>query len=191
MSMPILAPHQPWYQHGWLWLIFGLPSAAVVASLVTVYIAAQDDLALVAEDYYQRGKAINQDLSREARARALGLRFRLEQRGQELTLVPLPAAKADLRPARAPAAPPSALRLSLFHPTLNARDSVHLLTADAQGQFRLTLPTPLRGHWQVRLEPLADVSDPTALPWRVQGRWPRVEADTAHTALLLGALPDA
>ena len=63
----------PWYRHRWPWLLMLGPFAVVVAGFVTMWISFTGADALVVDDYYKQGKAINQDLRRDRVAATLGL----------------------------------------------------------------------------------------------------------------------
>lgn len=63
---------QPWYKQFWPWLLIGLPATTVVAGIAMIFIAAEQPVALVKDDYYKEGKAINQQLARDKNAAALG-----------------------------------------------------------------------------------------------------------------------
>jgi hypothetical protein len=56
---------EPWWRHGFVWLVIAGPAAVVAAGVVTMVIAAQGADKLVAKDYYRRGMEINQQLARE------------------------------------------------------------------------------------------------------------------------------
>ncbi len=64
---------KPWYKQFWPWFVIALPASSVVYSLTAVYIFSQNQVDLVAEDYYKKGKAINVDISRLRVADALKL----------------------------------------------------------------------------------------------------------------------
>lgn len=143
---------QPWYRQFWPWFIISLPLASVIAGVSTFIIAHRQTLDLVAEDYYQKGKAINQDLGKQEAAQAAGIRASLHIQADGDWLLTLSG--RDLRPNEA-------LRLTLFHATLAIRDRRFLLTADAKGRYRLQPDAPLSGKWHLRLEPLDE-------RWRLQ-----------------------
>src|SRR5436309_3188288 len=58
-------PH-PWYREPWPWLLAAGPLIVVVASLWSAWIAVKTNDGVVAEDYYKRGLAINQELKHVA-----------------------------------------------------------------------------------------------------------------------------
>lgn len=144
-------PSSPWYKHFWPWVVFGLPLASVTASLITVYVAARSPHAMVVDDYYKQGLAINQDIGRDRRAAELGLEAKLvlHERRAELSLTG--------------AAPDKPLVLKLIHPTFAGQDLVLSLRPLGGGLYETPLPvlTPARWHVQV-LAP--DRS------WRLTGR---------------------
>lgn len=63
----------PWYRQFWPWALMAGPAAVVVAGFVTLWLAVKSPDALVVDDYYKEGKAINASLHRDQRAAALGL----------------------------------------------------------------------------------------------------------------------
>ena len=147
----------PWYRQFWPWFLFALPFAVVVAGVVTAWLAFKDADGLVVDDYYREGRAINQTLDRDRKARELGLSAeivlhdgRLEVRlaSQGLT------AQAQ----------PAALRLHLEHPTRSEKDHEFLLSRDGTGAYTLLVDENLAGAWYVTL-----ASVPEA--WRLTGRW--------------------
>jgi hypothetical protein len=132
----------PWYAQRWPWLLMLGPAAVVVAGAYTTWLAVRTPDAMVVDDYYKQGKAINQDLRRDRAAAALGLslcaRFdgtklegQLSSRGQGLT---------------------APFRIMLAHPTQPHKDRTLLVVPDAQGHFVAALPDLERTHWQVVVE---------------------------------------
>jgi len=62
----------PWYKQFWPWFIMFLPFSAVVAGIITVVIAFENADSLVAEDYYKKGLAINNNIDHQKKALELG-----------------------------------------------------------------------------------------------------------------------
>lgn len=142
-----------WWREPMVWLIIALPLAAVVASLITWWIAARDADALVAEDYYKQGMAIHQTLEREARAAALGLAAELQVQDDELSV--RLQGRLDRYPER--------LQLILVHPTRQERDLELVLPAYALGEYRAVLPRLPAGQRRFILQPAEQ-------DWRITGR---------------------
>ena len=65
-----------------------MPASAVVGGIVTIIIAVKSPNALVVDDYYKEGMAINQSLERDKNAAELGLsaRLKIESTGDLITL---------------------------------------------------------------------------------------------------------
>lgn len=153
-SNPI-QPSTPWWREPWPWFLMALPMSAVIAGLVTAWIAFKDPDPLVSEDYYKEGMTIYQVLEREARARELGLTARMTMRDDtlEVTL----DGRLDTRPTR--------LQLDIAHPTRAAQDATVILHANAEGRYQGNLPaitTP--GKRRIRIEP-------EDRAWRLSGQW--------------------
>ena len=64
---------KPWYKQFWPWFIISLPASAVIAGLITVYIAFENADSLVADDYYKSGLAINNRIKQQQNAASKGL----------------------------------------------------------------------------------------------------------------------
>lgn len=145
---------EPWYRQFWPWFIMALPASAVVAGLITLYIATVNRDTLVRDDYYKDGLAINQDLARSRRAGELGIRA-------ELAYDP---ASGDL--ALSTTGVPAGterLTLLLVHPTLAEFDLSTLASRGADGLYRARVPLLGPGNWRIQLLP-------EDLDWRLEGR---------------------
>ena len=133
----------PWYRQGWPWLLILLPASTVIASMVTIWLAFTNDDALVRDDYYREGLAINRRLDSEARARELGmaaeLRYDAPARVVELRLRGLPDA-------------PGELTLAIEHPTDAMRDQSVVLLGAGNGVFRGTVHQALDGKRYLLIE---------------------------------------
>lgn len=143
---------KPWYKHGWLWLVIGLPLTAVIAGISTVFIAAYNPDSLVADEYYKEGLAINAVLDREHHARDMDLKARLEINGDKVRLQ-LQNVKADK------------IKVLFSHPTRSALDQELVLMQVEQGVYQasgLKELTPVA--WYVHVEDLGDI-------WRLEGRY--------------------
>lgn len=147
----IAASPTPWYRQFWPWLLILLPGSTVVASLITIYLASKHADDLVVDEYYKSGLAINQELTRQQRARELNLAASLRAGDGELTLrlsgdVDLPQ-----------------LRLMLSHPMEAERDINLALSRVDRGYYHTRLPQPISGRWHW----IIDAGDGS--PWRLDG----------------------
>lgn len=137
------APVMHWYREPWPWLLMAGPASVILAGIVTVYLAVVTNDGLVADDYYKRGLAINQTLSRDATAQRLGYKanINLDAAAGRVTVT--------LR-GRAPATGDLVLRLA--HPGRHAQDRLLPLVAVGEGTYMAAVPALNPGRWQVTLE---------------------------------------
>lgn len=141
-----------WSREPWVWLLIALPSTAVIAGMITLYLAVTSSDGLVVDDYYKRGKAINRDLARDQAAAAYHLQATLDyDAATDHLTVTLQARDYTLPPE---------VRLSVLHPTMAGRDQVVILTHLGAGQYRGAVTSLARGNWYVQLE---------ADDWRLSG----------------------
>jgi len=151
----------PWYRHRWPWLLMVGPVAVIIAGVLTAWISFAGADALVVDDYYKQGKAINQDLRRDRAAAAFGLQLVLRYDAATGTLSGQLAQPAVQSAAYLSDVP---LTLALIHPTVPAKDRQYTVTPDTAGHFSLALPLLERAYWQVQLEDQAH-------QWRLHGHW--------------------
>jgi len=144
----------PWYKHRWPWLLMLGPFVVLVAGFVTMWISFSGADALVVDDYYKQGKAINQDLRRDRVASTLGLQLSLRYDAASGNVVGVMKGLTNQSP----------LTLLLVHPTVPQKDKRMVVTPDTEGKFSVSLPMLERAHWQVQIED-AERS------WRLQGDW--------------------
>ncbi len=145
---------KPWYRQFWPWFIIALPGTAVVAGLITLYIASSGRDTLVKDDYYKDGLAINQDLEKAQRAATLGI---------SAALAYDPATgDVTLTSTRVPV-DVDRLNLLVVHPTLAEFDQSVSMSRAPDGRFgaRLRLLGPAK--WRIQLLPEAG-------DWRLEGR---------------------
>jgi hypothetical protein len=161
----------PWYAQRWPWLLMLGPILVIVAGTITGWLAYTRQDAMVVDDYYKRGKAINQDLRRDRVASAMRLSFEARYDAAQGML------RGDLTSFGKPVAAP--FRIRLAHSTLPEKDVTLDVAPDAQGHFEVALPMLERARWQVAVE--GGKHD-----WRLASelRWPlqqsvRIDADPA------------
>jgi hypothetical protein len=153
---------KPWYAHRWPWLLMLGPALVIIAGVHTTWLAFSTNNALVVDDYYKQGKAINQDLRRDRAAAALGLRIEMRYDAARSVL----AGRLESQ-SKQSAGAGSAIRVRLVHPTLPAKDLLLDARTTADGSFEVALPMLEQARWQVMAE--------SAEGWRLTGvwQWPR------------------
>jgi hypothetical protein len=129
-------PRKPWYREPWPWILISGPAIAVVASFTSAYFAFHGADALVEDDYYKQGLAINRDIARDEAAQKMGIagEIRVEQGVARVSL-------------HAKSALPDRMTLLLVHPTLAARDLVVHLARQADATFDAPIPALAPVHW--------------------------------------------
>ena len=147
---------KPWYRHRWPWFIMLGPFLAIVAGSYTGWLAFTHQDPLVVGDYYKRGKAINQDLSRDRAASALKLTATLHYDVAGAVLGGTISSHGQ--PYR------QALMLHLAHATLPEKDLKLALMPAPDGSFSAPLPMLDKTRWLVLIE--NDKRD-----WRLETTW--------------------
>lgn len=147
---------KPWYSHRWPWLLMIGPVAVIVAGIATTWIAFTQADALVVDDYYKQGKAINQDLRRDRAAAAMGMSVSLRYDPANGRL-----SGRLLSPGQPVAGP---VRIDLIHPTRPAMDIVLQVMPDQDGGFSGKLPMLEQARWHVVVESVK-------WDWRLVGGW--------------------
>lgn len=146
----------PWYRQGWPWLLMLMPALAVVGGFITLWLAITSNNALVVDDYYREGKAINQTLARDQQASRLGLSATIERSGDGSGTIGLAASNGAM-------AAPAGLRLRLVHPTDAQADRDAIAVLGPDGRYAIPAGTlPGSGRWTVMLEDAAN-------QWRLVG----------------------
>ena len=145
---------KPWYRHFWAWFVLAIPAASVVMGISLVYVASQNKVSMVKDDYYKEGKAINQRIDKLKRAIALGLTAEVSfSRETGDLLVTIPQLE-DTGPER--------LKLALIHPTLEARDETITLVRAPESAYWAKLSPDKQGYFNVQLTN-------TDLDWELYG----------------------
>ena len=147
-----LTDNTPWYRQRWPWLLMLGPAIVVVGGVRLGIVAYSSQDAMVVDDYYKQGKAINMDLRRDRAASALGLAFEARYDARQGTLA------GTLTPVAAP------FKLYLAHDTMPERDRQVDVFPDAQGRFEVALPQLDKARWRVSVEG-------GGRAWRLAGLW--------------------
>lgn len=148
---------RPWYRYSWPWMLMLGPFTAVVAGIVTVYLAVQSYDGLVDDDYYKQGLAVNQVTERDQNAVHLGLQAELMQSAETGQIRVFLRGNTTTRL-------PDALKLKIAHPTRAGVDQNMIIRAEADGLYTGKLDRVLAGRWHVTIE---DENN----DWRLTGSW--------------------
>lgn len=145
----------PWYREPWPWLLMSGPAIVVVAGLATAWLAVVHEDALVADDYYKQGLAINRTLAKEDTATRLGVVADLQfsNDGSAIRTILTGADPASQQ-----------LTLRLVHATRVDLDQTIHLDRKEGGWYEARLNPIEAGRWTLLLEDVAN-------GWRLTGPW--------------------
>jgi len=147
-----------------IWIMIGVPLAAVCASMLTLFLAARGSEPPLPAQYSWEGQALDEDFARADRARSLGAAAELEFNPGSLRLA--------LDFSAAAGALPETLELRLTHATLPALDRAVRLVRDAgSGAYVADLPALQRGNWLIEV---------AGSDWRLRGKF---EAPVSYVRL--------
>ncbi|MCB1736732.1 MAG: FixH family protein [Gammaproteobacteria bacterium] len=151
-AMSIKMPTKPWYKEPWPWVLIAIPFSAVIMGVVLITLALESEDGLVVDDYYWKGKQINQVLERDHRATALGIDTRLTldlANGHVFVQV------VDFKDTQ-----PETMQVAFLHSTRAGFDQTVDLTRIAPDQYRGDLSNLVQGRWDIQM---------SAGDWRVMG----------------------
>lgn len=151
----------PWYRQSWAWFVLSplILIFFVCAVLLTVAYKQADDV--VIDNYYKKGRMINQRIEedRVAKAAQLGADLTFDMTSAEV-LLKLSAADVSVFP--------EAVMLYLDHPVEADFDAQIELHQIAPGRYRADLDKPLAHRWYVRMMPKVTADNAGAF-WRLVG----------------------
>lgn len=129
-----------WYRNPWVWLIIALPMSAVIGGIATIILTNQNQPNMVIDDYYKKGKAINQELTLYNNAEKLGVNLELK----------INAHRVEIKSTQQY----TALKLKVIHSTLSEQDFDLVLTPNAAGTLSSAVDKIMPGKWQVVVSPM-------------------------------------
>lgn len=157
-----------WYRQPMMWLVIAIPLSAVLVGSIMLTLSIRTFDGLVEDDYYKKGKEINQLLARDDFALENGISADVSIDDQTGIIV------VDLKNTLTYVFPEQ-MGLSLLHPTRSKKDIKLLLSKGPDGRYYSELLQPLTdGRWYFR------VSEPN---WRLQKliSWPQVAVFTLNS----------
>ncbi|MBQ4809887.1 FixH family protein [Pseudoalteromonas luteoviolacea] len=134
----------PWYKNFWPWFLMFFPLVTIIACVILVTVAVGNGPDMVVDDYYKKGKAINLELSKFNKAKALYLHgdLRIENDRVSFNFTKGDHSKVN------------ALKVSFYHRTIKEYDFSLTLLANASGAFTGLLEEPHQGAFTVFIEPM-------------------------------------
>ena len=149
---------KPWHQFPLVWMLILIPFSSVIMGIVLITLAIRSNDGLVADDYYQKGKEINQVLDRDQYAKTQGIVADVAMDHHQATL----SAQLSSNPASAEeraiaVVMPSKIAVHFYHPTRAGRDRMVVLkrinpSNSSNPEYQGPLPG-LDGHrWIIQIE---------------------------------------
>jgi len=183
---------RPWWGEWGLLLVVALPVSAVVACAITLGLALRFPDAVVADDYYRQGLAINRSIARDQRAAELGLaaQVQVEQDPERLSIrlsqggASASAGRVQVAVDAVPSADgsPATLQVHLANAVHVDRDQRRVLARGADGAWSVPVSGVLGQRWDVVIE---------GANWRLAGQRLVLSADPVvlHAPALAGQSP--
>lgn len=131
---------RPWYQEPFVWLVISFPLSAVIAGIVTTYLAVVSYDGLVVDDYYRRGLEINKRIDRELNAEAYGLIGKAELLEDKFVVQMMHARPIHI---------PQKITAIVSHATKPGLDRTLLLSKDTDMRYSFAPIKLSAGRWYV------------------------------------------
>lgn len=154
-----IQPQKPWYRHGMVWLVVGIPTWSVVAGIYFIIIANSGSNDVVVDNYYKDGLAINQSFAQDNQAKALQISAYLSVNDKQQLVAKVSNTKVPY------------VEFVLSHHSdrdFDIKGAMVLAQAnDSGGVYRFDLSSELKGRWFVQLRAEENVGQ---TPWRLQAK---------------------
>jgi len=151
-----------WYRQPMVWMVIAIPASAVIVGMAQLTISILTFDGLVEDDYYKKGKNINQILERDEFALEQGILAEVQIDVHTGIVVIGLSNSGDYTF-------PDVLGLALLHPTQSRKDVKLLLSKGPDGRYYSELLEPLSdGRWYFRV---------SEANWRLQKMidWPNAD----------------
>lgn len=136
--------HTQWYKNFWPWVLIFFPLITIVLCISLYITAIGNGPDMVVDDYYKKGRAINLELVKFDKAKALYLHGNLDVSDDRVSFEFTKGDNSNV----------SALKLSFYHRTIKAHDFKATLTPNASGTFTALLENYTPGVYSVFIEPI-------------------------------------
>ncbi len=147
--------NSPWFKQIWPWFIISFPLLTVIAGIITYYIAADNPVSLVQDNYFKEGLAINQVIHQQKKAKELNISATLNaEKTSQLLFVTLASTNINI----------TSLQVIFSHPTQEKLDKQIIFDALGFNEFAAQLPDLPQAKWHVQL---IDKNN----GWLLKGRW--------------------
>ena len=140
----LVKPDSPFYKNPALWLVVLLPLTTVLVGIAFVVFSITHYDGVVDDDYYKKGKQINQTIERDETANQLGLTALIDLKIEKNLI------NMDLHSVE-PIEFPDTVKLKFIHRTVSEQDLALDLVQQTEGRYLAVLPQLLKTNWQLEL----------------------------------------
>lgn len=154
--LPSTSDKKPWFRQPLVWLVIAFPAISVIGGISLLIFSISIDDGVVVDDYYKRGKEINQVLTRDRKAIEMGIRgvSIYAADNNQITITLASSKGTDLGS--------HTIHLDLMHATRGGMDVSKPLIKTGEGLYQVTLDKNLAlGPWHVQI---------STQDWRIHGR---------------------
>lgn len=138
-------PIRPWYKEPWPWVLITIIVLPIIIMVIRLNIYSDYKVEMVVDDYYKKGKAINQEFDRERLAKDYGIAIFAQFKPDRLLL--------DINKNQKAPKELASVIVSFYHPTQVVKDINLMATMRGDGLYTANLPENMKGKWQVTIEP--------------------------------------
>lgn len=136
-------PIESWKSQPYVWMLIFIPFTAVIMGIIMMKLAIESDTGLVVDDYYKKGKQINQVIARDQAAAAMALNASIQFNTESKVIVNL---KGNMELTL-----DETVTLGLFHSTKPGMDQSHSLEYMGNGTYMARIDPLDLGRWKVQL----------------------------------------
>ncbi|WP_017445737.1 FixH family protein [Gayadomonas joobiniege] len=134
---------RPWYKEPWPWVLITIIVVPMLVAVVRLNIYNEYKVDMVVDDYYKKGKAINQEFDREDLAAEYNIVIFAQINSDNIVL--------ELNHNRKLKEVPS-LFISFYHSTQSEKDFKVIATQRADGKYSASFDHAIDGKWQLTFE---------------------------------------
>lgn len=137
-------PIESWKTQPYVWMLILIPFSAVVMGVIMMNLAIQSDTGLVVDDYYKKGKQINQVIARDQAAAALALSAEIRFDPNSGEVIVNLSARSELDDTET-------ITLGFYHSTKPGMDQSRVLKHMGDKRYLAQFNPLDLGRWKVQL----------------------------------------
>ncbi len=135
---------ESWKNQPYVWMLILIPFSAVIMGVTMIILAIESDTGLVVDDYYEKGKQINQVIARDQAAAALALAADIQFDSDSAEVHVNLSAKSEWPDSET-------ITLSFYHTTKPGMDQSRTLKHIGSNRYIAQFDPLELGRWKVQL----------------------------------------